>query len=303
MKCCLFVIVLFFVLNPNLFLFIKQLFIYANVEQLIQTDFDGLKEINREIDTRLVPNSTRHEEFKTIERYVYEKISYAYDWDNWGNLDYWPNAKQVWERGREDCDGRAILAVSILRSRGFSDATLAGNFRHIWVTIGDDGLMSLDKEQNLRRENGKTTVTLPSLSLMLKSFAIYWADFPVLRNLLLFGITLILVYHPCRELTPFLGMIIAVLIGYLLLKDWARMTLRADQIVISTELALGTACMIGALLYAPLRHFSCMHLVRAIQQKNASVQKRQLCATMAQHCAISMKGETDGRAAAGTPTK
>jgi len=305
LKCCVFVIVLFFILNPNPWLFIQQLYIYANVEQLIQTDFEGLEEINREIDARLAPNATKIEEFKAVERYVYEKIPYAYDWDNWGNLDYWPSAEQTLKRGREDCDGRAVLAASILRSRGFTEATLAGNLRHIWVTIGKDGLMSPDKEQNLQRRNGKTTVTLPSLSLILQNFAIYWADFPVTRNLLLFFIALVLVYHPRRELTPFLGMVIAVLIGYLLLQNWARATLRADHVVFSANLVIGAACMIGALFYAPVQCLSCINFLTVIHDKNIHAEKLQTCATKALSTIYS-KGDPDGRAtgtAAATPTK
>lgn len=305
LKIGLFVVVLFFVLNPNPVLFLQQLFIYANVEQLIQTDFAGLEDANREIDAQLPANATTHDEFLAVQRYVYEKIPYAYDWDNWGNVDYWPTAAQVWQRKREDCDGRAVLAVSILRSRGFPEATLAGNFRHIWVTVGDEGLMSPDKEQNLRREHGKTIITLPSLSMILQNFAIYWADFPVARNLLLFLVIITLVSHPCRELFPFLGMMIAVLIGYLFMKDWAHETMRFDEAVITKDLVLGTTCMIGALLYSPYRRLSCRKMLNLFKQTRFHSEKLPACATIAR-CALYPKGDADGRTTTGTaarPTK
>ncbi len=299
LKCSLFVVVLFFVLNPNLWLFVKQLSNYADVESLIQTDFVGLDAINRDIDARLPPKATKHDEFMTVQRYVYEKIPYAYDWDNWRNLDYWPTAEHVWQRKQEDCDGRAVLAVSILRSRGFSNATLAGNVRHIWVTVGDEGLMSPDTEQNLRRENGKTIITLPSLSMILQNFAIYWADFPVARNLFLFFVVIVLVYHPCREFTPFLGMIIAMLVGYLLLKDWARTTTRTDQVVININLVIGTICMGGVLLYSPLRRISCSNMFKSLKNNESQSNKPPVSATTA-HYAIYSNGGTDGRTTRGT---
>ena len=249
LKCGLFLVALFFVLNPHLRLFIRQLWNYAHVEALIQTDFAGMTQINQEIDT-LVPNgATQEAEFNIIQNYVYRNIPYQYDWDNWGNVDFWPTAAEVWQRKREDCDGQAVLAVSILRARGFQDATLAGSFRHIWVNVGKIGLMSPDTEQNLRRENGKTIVTLPSLKLLLQNSAIFWGAFPVMRNLLLLFVLLGLAYHPCRRVTPFLGIAISGLIGYLLMKDWARIMQRADSLVINANLLLGAGFLAAAVLY------------------------------------------------------
>src|SRR5882762_8266299 len=50
-------------------------------------------------------------------------------------MEYWPTAEEVWQRRQEDCDGRAILAVSILRSRGYQSARLAISLDHMWAEV------------------------------------------------------------------------------------------------------------------------------------------------------------------------
>jgi hypothetical protein len=67
-----------------------------------------------------------------VQDLVYEEIEYAWDWDVWGAVDYLPSLREVIEAGREDCDGRAVVAAAILRARGI-DAQLVGDLRHVWV--------------------------------------------------------------------------------------------------------------------------------------------------------------------------
>ena len=116
-KGALLLLIILFVLFPHPGLLYKQIQHLRNVESLIQPDLPEIAEINRELDDQLGEGSSRAEEFKAVERYVYRNIAYKFDWFNWGNLDYWPTAKEVLERKTEDCDGRAILAASILRAR------------------------------------------------------------------------------------------------------------------------------------------------------------------------------------------
>jgi hypothetical protein len=230
-KCVILGCVLFVVLYPNPVLFVKQIQNFLDMEALIQTDFNEIDVINREIDAALSSDATWEHEFNIIQRYVYQHIRYEYDWENWGNIDFWPTAGQVWERKKEDCDGRAVLAVSILRSRGFESAKLVGNIRHIWVDVDQQELMGPDKEQTIRSEGGKTTITLPSRNLILNAAALHIANFPGIRNLIMFLTLLLLCYHPCRNPAGFFGITTMGLIGFILLRDWAN-TLRFDDNVL-----------------------------------------------------------------------
>lgn len=218
-KLVIFGAVSWVVCYPNPVLFFKQLYRYFNVESLIQPNFTGIDEINREIDEMLPPEATREHEMDTVQKYVYDHIRYLYDWTNWGNIDYWPPAEQVWERKKEDCDGRAVLAVSILRSRGFTSARIVGNIRHIWVSVDRDELMGPDKEKTFRVEEGKTKVALPSFFLLWDSLVGQIAKFPPIRNLILLFTVLLLCYHPCRNLTGFFGITSLGSVGFILLRE------------------------------------------------------------------------------------
>jgi hypothetical protein len=233
LKFIIFCSILLAILFPNPMLLVKQLDHYVKIDSLIQTDFKALETINRQIDALLPPHTSLQREFLAIQRYVYKQIRYEYDWENWGNIDFWPTAEQVWKRKREDCDGRAILAASILRSRGFETATIVGNMRHIWIHVDQFELMGPDREQNISRKDGKTIVTLPSFNLMIDAFALYIADFPTIRNLLLLFVTLVLCYHPGHSLTRFLGMTTLGLVGFILIKDWAQEMMTTDKVIIN----------------------------------------------------------------------
>ncbi len=238
-KLATFFTVLMCVLYPNPILLVKQINRYLDMESLIQTDFAAIETINREIDAELPADASPKNEFLAIQRYVYKHIRYAYDWENWGNFDFWPSAEQVWDRKREDCDGQAILAVSILRARGFKTATLVANIRHMWVNVDQQELMGPDKEQNIKREGGKTVITLPSFDLIFGGVALYVADFPAIRNLILILTLLILSYHPCRNLTRFLGVTILGLVGFILLEDWAQEMMDDHVINVTGDLVIG----------------------------------------------------------------
>ena len=104
-KAAIFGAVLAVVLYPHPIILGKQIQHLRNVESLIQPALPALAQINAEISGRLPAGVTPKAEWKAVERYVYDHIKFQYDWDNWGNLDYWPTAAEVWERQREDCDG------------------------------------------------------------------------------------------------------------------------------------------------------------------------------------------------------
>ena len=151
------------VLYPHPGLLYRQVQHLRNVESLIQPDLPEIAAINREIDAQLATNALRRDELKVVERYVYQHVPYKYDWLNWGNFDYWPTAIEVLGRKREDCDGRAVLAATILRARGFATAQIVANLNHVWVVVDQTELMGPQKEKNLRRVGGRTVVTLPGL--------------------------------------------------------------------------------------------------------------------------------------------
>ncbi len=252
-RCVFKVLVLAFVvleaLFPHPIFFARELQSLRNPEPLIQPDMPAMKEINAQIDQSLPASPTRQDQFKAIERFVYKNIKYQYDWYNWGNLDYWPSATEVWERKKEDCDGRAVLAASILRARGFSTAKIVANLNHVWVEVETDGLMGAQADKNIRREGGKTVVTLPSWRTWLDSVA-FISQFPALRSLMILFAVVILAYHPCRSWSGYFAVNTTALTGFILLFHWGTARMANDIPGMNGEFFTAVALMLVAYVMA-----------------------------------------------------
>lgn len=216
------------VLFPRVDLLLKHAIRWADMESLIQPDLPEIREMNREIDTLLPPAATPAQEIETVEKYVLKKIHYVHDWEQWGNADYWPDAAEVCASGSEDCDGRAVLAVSILRSRGFPSAALAASLNHMWAVAvpvrgsgaGEPrGLLGPDAQTTLRRTpEGETEISLPGWS-MVREMISGVRRFPAFRICLILAAAL-LTLHPLRS--GFFWPALTCLLGaFILVLDWA----------------------------------------------------------------------------------
>jgi hypothetical protein len=135
LKTLLFAALTAVVLNPNLKIAFRQIQHTFRPESLIQPDFASITSINEEIDRLLARNTGGAHEIKSVEKFVYKNIQYVSDYENWNNVEYWPTAEEVWAKRREDCDGRAVLAATILRSRGYQSAKLVVGLQHMWVSV------------------------------------------------------------------------------------------------------------------------------------------------------------------------
>ena len=249
LKLLLLSLVTLVVLYPHPVFLIKQVQHLADVESLIQPGLPAMAEINRDINKLLPTNSTPQKEFQIVERYVYQKIKYQYDWYNWGNLDYWPTAAEVWERKREDCDGRAVLAASILRARGFKTARIVANLNHVWVAVDQVELMGPQADKNFRNEGGKVVISFPAFKTILDTIA-QLSKFPVLRSLIIFSTAVGLLYHPCRNLTGFFISTTVGLAGFGLLLDWSGMQMSGDSKGVDFNFVAGIALLAAAALLA-----------------------------------------------------
>jgi len=258
-KLALLVGMVLFALYPNPVLLVRQAGRLLDTESLIQPDLPAMPGINRDIDHLIATNTPALTEFKAVERFVYRRIPYQYDWHGWWNLDYWPTTAEVWERQREDCDGRAVLAVSILRARGHADARLVANLQHVWVAVGTNELMGPMADKNFRREGGKlvdgklvgakTVITLPKLKTLLDSLAMT-CKFPAWRVVLILVTVLALVFHPAADSGRFAMLCAVMLAGYAVFLDWCVRRLDRDAPDFDWNFPLAAGLMLGALVLA-----------------------------------------------------
>ncbi len=251
-KSVLYFFILLFVLFPNPALVIDQIGAYLNTEALFETGFPEMATINAQIDSLLPADFTFQEEYEAIVRFVYDNIHYEFDWDNWANSEYWPPASKVWRRGREDCDGRAILAVAIFRSRGYRDADIVGSMQHLWIQVNGKELMGPDKEKLVVVQDGKKQFRMPSWHYMLETLAVQLNYFPKFRIVILLLALLTLLYHPAQKLKRLLALLITAMLGFTLLVDWAHEVEFYKQLTFSAGLMIGSLLILASLAVAIL---------------------------------------------------
>jgi len=135
---------------------------------------------------------------RAVEETVYEAVPYAWDWETWGVMDYLPTVDEVFCKGREDCDGRAIVAASLLRRVG-QPASLASDLVHMWVVTPAEELMGpgLGPKTFVADERGaRVTVDWGVVRNLGRALAFGVAVFPLGRELVLLGAVCLTALHP-----------------------------------------------------------------------------------------------------------
>ncbi len=136
MKVGLFLLVLLFVLYPDPRFLLRDIHNLRRLQSLPDPSGPALHEVTGRfeawLDLRGVPADEPAELLIAVQEFVYQEIPYGWDWEVWGAVNYVPTVEEVIERGREDCDGQAVVAAAILRERGIP-ADLVGDPRHMWV--------------------------------------------------------------------------------------------------------------------------------------------------------------------------
>ena len=90
---------------------------------------------------------------RETENVVYRHVPYDWDWNTWGVFDYVPTVHEVFVKGHEDCDGRAVVAASLLRRMGIPTA-IRCDLMHVWVHTPYGEAMTVPGQ-------GPATVTTP----------------------------------------------------------------------------------------------------------------------------------------------
>jgi hypothetical protein len=62
------------------------------------------------------------------------KVQYATDLFNYGALNHLATAEEVLRRGKDDCDGQAVVLCSVLRYAGYDAFAVIGPY-HSWVEV------------------------------------------------------------------------------------------------------------------------------------------------------------------------
>lgn len=140
-KLALFAAVVALVLYPRFWLLPTWIERLRNMNTVIDPADPGLAPLEAIVRGRVRADAPPQQVLGVVQQVVYEKIPYAWDWDTWGVMDYLPSVRETLALGREDCDGRAVVAASLLRRLGH-EAWLVSDFTHTWVETTKGETMS-----------------------------------------------------------------------------------------------------------------------------------------------------------------
>lgn len=184
-KTLVLVTVVFLVCFPRLGRFSTHVQRWRDANQLVEPDAPALAPLAAELEPQMTrENLTGPEALNTVQRFVLERIQYRWDWENWGNADYIPTVDEAIAAGFEDCDGRAVVAASLLKRFGY-DARIVTDFAHVWVATDVGETMGPGKRQAVVAEDGRLRIDYAALIELPRALAYGLAVFPLGRELII----------------------------------------------------------------------------------------------------------------------
>ncbi|MCO6436269.1 MAG: transglutaminase domain-containing protein [Phycisphaerae bacterium] len=194
LKGLLFLVALFLVCFPYPDQFVRHAARWRSPQALVEPDNPGLEPLVEELRPRLENVTDPHQVLGVVERFVYEKVPYDWDWNTWGAADYIPTVTEILAKGREDCDGRAVLAASLLARLGY-DAQIVTDFTHVWVKTPQGETMGPGKRKAVVATPEGIKLQPGALAQLGRSIGYGIGVFPLLRELILVAVLWYLLLH------------------------------------------------------------------------------------------------------------
>lgn len=147
--------------------------------------------------------SEPHAMQRLVERFVLDHVKYDWDWNLWGSADYMPTVAEMFRQGdtaadkqiREDCDGRAVMAASLMRRLGF-DSHIVTDLRHVWVTTKQGEWMGPGRAKTIQSTaKGNETSILATAANLPVALSYGVAVFPFWRELVIAATAFVLLWH------------------------------------------------------------------------------------------------------------
>lgn len=194
-KLVVFAVVCALVCFPSPARFVRHLSHHLNVDELLAPEPEVIAPLLEKARAVIDPEAPPADRLLQLQIFVEREIPYAFDWEVWGTVDYLPTFAEVLAAGREDCDGRAVVAASLLRAMGH-EARLVGNSLHMWVWTPWGETMSPQGAQMLEFTGDGWRFDWRGLGIVPESLAFGAAVFPLQRELIIAGALWLLLLSP-----------------------------------------------------------------------------------------------------------
>jgi len=179
-------VVAFAIVFPNPRVFLRHVDHWRDPNALIDPHLPELQPLVVELKSALDPSLPPRKALARVQLFVESKIPYAWDWDTWGSGDYLPTLKEALAMGREDCDGRAVVAASLLRNIGY-EAELVTDLTHMWVKTDRGETMGPPRDRRKSVEGTKDGLRIhwDTIANLPRAMAYGAAVFPWPREMVL----------------------------------------------------------------------------------------------------------------------
>lgn len=185
-KVALVAVVLLLCLYPKIWLIPTWIGRLSNMNGVLDPQHLGLAPLEAEVRERVAVDANPQALLSAVQAVVNQRVPYEFDWNLWGVMDWLPTVEEALRAGREDCDGRAVVAASLLRRMGHK-AWLVSDFTHTWVAcdLGETMAPRNTAKSMVADEQGtQTRMDLTILNNLLHSVAFGITVFPPLRLLI-----------------------------------------------------------------------------------------------------------------------
>jgi len=204
---------------PNLFL--RHLRHWSNPNALIEPAAPALQPWVEELRPELPADLPPREALRRVERFVYDKVPYEWDWNTWGLSDYLPTVDEVIEMGKEDCDGRAVVAASLLQNFGFK-AQIVTDFAHVWVKTDKGETMGPGRRTAVVATDRGLQIQWSALVELPRGSMYGLAVFPLIRELIVVIVGWWLMLRGDRGIIRSLAALALLCGGLLILREGGR---------------------------------------------------------------------------------
>ncbi len=224
LKAGFFLLALLLVLYPRVWLLPVTIARMADTNTVIDPTEPRLAPLESQVRASLPDQPELAVVRRRVEQIVYQHIPYAFDWETWGVMSFLPTTAEVLDRRRADCEGRAVVAASLLRRLGYQ-AWLVADLKHMWVVARDP---ATDTAQELMSpgEGTKSVVATPEgtriafdlglLANLGRGLSFGVAVFPLLRELIIVAALALVTLQP-RSSVRRRGVGVALLLASLFL--------------------------------------------------------------------------------------
>lgn len=218
LKWAAFAVVCTFVCFPYPGRLIRHLRHWQNPDALVDAHAPALTPHLAVLRGQIRPETSPGEVHKAVQKYVLAQVKYQWDWNTWGLADYMPTAEEALEKGQEDCDGRAVVAASLLKGLGY-DARIVTDFSHVWVRTEHGDLMGPGQETAVVATADGLKVHWSGVWQLPKALAYGVAVFPFWRELIILAAAWLLLRNPRCGRVMLAVSLAAVVTGLLLLRE------------------------------------------------------------------------------------